>query len=137
MSYKRDVSLLVPYKIKDGEVFVFLQKRSKTQKRLPDCFGFFGGGIEGKETMEDALIREIREELNFLAEGYKHFNSYEFEGGLKHIFVLEVDDDFEKHITVFEGDYGKFFNEEGILKEKKFWEEDRMVIKDIFKFLQA
>ena len=32
-------------------------------ERLPNYFGFWGGGTENNETPEEALLREIKEEL--------------------------------------------------------------------------
>ena len=49
---KRQCAIFIPYRQTDGDVFVFLQKRSKTAQRIPDYFGFFGGGLDGQETPE-------------------------------------------------------------------------------------
>lgn len=78
MSNKRKVSLLIPYQTRRGKVFVFLQKRAKDAKRLPDYFGFFGGGIENNESSEEALKREILEELDFVPEKYRLLRFYDF-----------------------------------------------------------
>lgn len=136
MSEKRNVSLLIPYKTNGEEIFVFLQKRAKDAKRLPDWFGFFGGGMENNEAPEETLLREIQEEMDFVPEGYELLNSYEFENGLKHVFILEVDDDFENHIKILEGEYGKYFNETEALNEPRLGEEDKIVLKDLYKFLK-
>lgn len=65
---------------------VYLQKRTKDAPRLPDYFGFFGGGAEGNENPEETLQREIKEEMNIVPAEFSHFKTYEFEGSIKDIF---------------------------------------------------
>lgn len=131
MGSKRRVSILIPYK-KDNDIFVYLQKRSENAKRIPGYFGFFGGGAEEDESPEEALRREMKEEINFIPEDYVHFKQYEFNESIKYIFILEVDDDFEEKIIVLEGEYGKWFGEKDILQEPKLIEEDKIVLKDFY-----
>lgn len=136
MPNKRKVSLLIPYQIRHGKFFVFLQKRAKDAKRLPDYFGFFGGGIENNESSEEALKREILEELDFVPEEYKLLRLYDFEQGAKYVYILKVSDNFEKNIKILEGEYGKFFSEEDVLRESKLIDEDRVVLKDLYELLR-
>ena len=56
----RKVSTLMLY---DKDSKVLLQHRSKNAKRLPNYWGAFGGGIEEGETPEEALRRELLEEI--------------------------------------------------------------------------
>lgn len=130
---KRKISSLIPYKIKNEEILVYLQKRSKDMEKLPNFFGFWGGGAENNENPEEALQREIKEELDFIPNDYRHFGVYEFEGSIKNFFVIKVDDAFENSITVLEGDYGKWFNEEEVAKEQKLIEKDKIVLRDFYK----
>ena len=57
----RDVAVLILEK----EKMILLQKRSKTEKRFPDSWGLFGGGIKEGESPEEAIQREIKEEAGF------------------------------------------------------------------------
>ena len=129
---KRLQSVIIPYKIKNGKVFVFLQKRSATAKRAPNKIGFFGGHIEPGETKEQALVREIKEELNYSLQEYKFLDSFEFARSIRITFYMKAPDDFEDKIEVLEGDYGKYFSEEEAEKEPNIIEEDRTVLKRFF-----
>lgn len=57
---KRRVALIVPY-TSDGRIL--LQDRRDISK-IGEEWGFFGGGIESGETPEQALLREVKEELS-------------------------------------------------------------------------
>lgn len=137
MENKRKISILIPYKIKNDKILVYLQKRAKDAKRLPAYFGFFGGGAEGNENPEEALRREINEEIDFISEEFKYFKKYEFSQSIKDIFILKVFDDFENKITILEGDYGKWFNEQEALDEPRLINEDKLVLRELYNFLQT
>jgi len=72
---------------------VLLQKRDMKAKANPGLWGFFGGSSESDETPEQALKRELKEELNIdidtsrLVPLRKYFNE-KFKRH-SHIFVLE------------------------------------------------
>ena len=137
MENKRKISILIPYKTEKDKVLVYLQKRTKDAKRLPDFFGFFGGGAENDENSEQALRREMTEEISFVPEDYHHFKKYEFEKSTKDIFILEVSNGFEEKIKILEGEYGRWFNEQEILNEPKMIDEDKLVLQEFYKSLEA
>lgn len=132
---KRKISILIPYKKIGNDILVFLQKRAKDAKRLPDWFGFWGGGAENDETPEEALKREIKEELDLNIKGYSYFGKYEFYKSIKDFYFLEVGEDFESKITVLEGEYGKFFSLDEIMSEEKLILEDKIVLDDFYRFI--
>jgi 8-oxo-dGTP diphosphatase len=47
----------------DGRIF--FQKRSATRKLFPDTWDIVGGHVEGGETLDEALRREIEEETGW------------------------------------------------------------------------
>jgi 8-oxo-dGTP pyrophosphatase MutT (NUDIX family) len=61
------VSLILPY---DKKMNVLFQDRKKISKKGEE-YGFFGGHIENNETPEQALEREMKEELNLNAKDLK------------------------------------------------------------------
>ncbi len=127
MQEKRKVSVLVPYRIINDSVHLFMQKRKKDHPRGGDMFGFFGGGIEESETPEEALMREIKEELNFIPHNFSLFKKYDlpattyFSAAELHVFTLPVDEHFEQEITLnSEGQYGKWFSKNDYTQNKDF-----------------
>lgn len=134
---KQVTSALIPYKRNGGEVFVYLQKRSEHQERHAGFLAFFGGGAEDGENPEQTLIREIQEELSYTPKNYELLGRYEFSWGVSYVFAEEVGDRFEDDVKVNEGDYGKFFTEQEVLKEEKLSDDDKVVLRDLFKKLQT
>jgi len=58
----KNVSVLILYRT-DSKIL--LQHRTKDAPTFPDCWAFFGGGIEEGESAEDAVKRESLEELGY------------------------------------------------------------------------
>lgn len=69
---KREVAIILFY---DDKGNILLQDR-KNYSKLGEEYGFFGGKIEEGETPEQALKREIKEELNIEIKDYKFFKKY-------------------------------------------------------------
>ena len=122
----RRASILIPFLNKNNEVLVYLQKRANDAKRHPGYFGLFGGGAEENETPEEALKREIKEELNFIPEDYKYLGRYDSERSRKDVFTLEDTEDFENKIIVLEGERGQWFSKDD-LDRIKIIESDRFI----------
>ena len=68
---KRRVSIILFFD-KNGRILI--QDRRGYKKGAD--FGFFGGKIEDGETPEEALIREIKEELGFKIKDFSLFKHY-------------------------------------------------------------
>ena len=135
MTIYRQTSCFIPYRQNsDGKIVVFLQKRSKDALRLPRHFGFFGGGIDGNETPEEALIREIREELSYNADGSEYLGVFR-ENSL-HAYYDEAPSDFEERIVVQEGEYGKWFTKEECMAEPLLIDLDKEVLHRFFEKLE-
>ena len=66
---KIKVSMILFY---DSKGNILLQNRKEISKRGEE-YGFFGGHMEKEETPEEALKREIKEELNFDIENFSFF----------------------------------------------------------------
>lgn len=74
-----------------------MQRRDDIQGIFyPGYWGFFGGAIEPGESAEEALVREVREELAFEVRDMRYFTKvvfdFEFAGiGMLDRFFFEVD----------------------------------------------
>jgi len=60
----------------EGNNIVIQLRDNKSKIRYPGLFSVFGGALEENETPEEALIREINEELPFLNIKEKKFEFY-------------------------------------------------------------
>lgn len=56
----------------------------------PGCWGLFGGHLEAGETPEEALVREIKEEIDYDVVNFSKFPSYEDKKVTRHVFVLPL-----------------------------------------------
>ena len=136
---KRRVSELIPFYRENGTIFIFFQKRSADAPRMPGMFGFFGGGAEENESPEETLVREISEELGITlnANEYDFFGKYEFHTWIAFIFFMKVSKEFADRVTIFEGECGVWFSEDDIVREEKFIDEDRIMLKDFFQHIRS
>jgi len=129
---KRSVAIIIPYYTEENEFFVFLQKRSADAERLPNYYGFFGGGIEEGESPEDGLKREVKEELSIENIEYELFCHYEFYGNICDVYTTKVEKGFDNQITIREGEYGKFFTEKEVQNEKYLILQDKLILQNFF-----
>lgn len=133
MMDKRLISILLPIRLQDDRLSVFLQKRSADAKTLPNYFGFWGGGCEEGETPEQGLMREVKEELGVdlaLVE-VELFNHYEFLRSIKNVYVLRPQAHWEDDHVIGEGDYGQWFFTEEALERTDIIFEDKVVLNDL------
>jgi len=136
MKIIKQKSNLIPYRFVKNQFEFYLSHRSKTAKQYPDLWSFWGGGIEENETPEDALIREIQEELNWKPNQFKLLGTYyDSMPNEKYIFFTEVDNNFEKQIEVLESQGGRFFTRSEIEKEVRIISEDKKPLFDLFDLL--
>ena len=68
-----------------GEVLLQLRE-DKPSIPYPNCLGTFGGQIEPGETPEEALVREIREELEYHLIDFEYMGNFPFEGYDIHMY---------------------------------------------------
>ena len=83
----------------DGVKKVFLPRRAKTKKFLPDVFELPGGHIEYGEDIVDGLKREIREEFEMEIEVGEPFAVFTYMNKIRCTHSIEV-----IYLAQFQGD---------------------------------
>jgi mutator protein MutT len=124
----------------DEERRILLQDRKGISKAGEE-WGFFGGGIESGETPEQALVREIKEELNVTLRTFTFFRRYK-------VFLLDNESyneiflfvaplgDLLKNAKQTEGRAMKLFSI-AEMKNLKLNRSDGDVIQDIEKYFHS
>jgi 8-oxo-dGTP diphosphatase len=98
-----------------GEILLQLRD-NKPGLEYPNCWGTFGGQIEEGETPQEALVREVKEELGYHVESSEMYRVYSFDGYDIYMFST-----IDKKITlndfnVREGQRAEFFSREAASK---------------------
>lgn len=95
-----------------SELLLYLRD-NKPGIPFPDCWDLIGGHVEEGETPEEALIREVKEELGITLDEFRFFRRYECRTGdaypnEKYIFAGRIDIPIE-NITLYEGERAQYF----------------------------
>jgi 8-oxo-dGTP diphosphatase len=74
---------------------------------FPNCWDFFGGHVEEGETPEQAMVREVKEELGVDLEQWSFFQKYVCTEGdvypnIKHLYWAKIDK-LSEELTLYEG----------------------------------
>jgi 8-oxo-dGTP diphosphatase len=128
----RDVSLFILY---TATGHILLQHRTYDAFRLPNYWGFFGGGIEQGESPMEALKREILEELFYQVQS-PHFliaqKIRDEEGeSTKYVFVEQYQD---QPLQLGEGQAMGWFSADET-QGLKMIEHDRVVVERMREYL--
>jgi len=123
-----------------GDLLLYLRD-NKPGIPFPLHWDLIGGHVEEGETPEQALIREVKEELNIDLKEFTFFRKYECNEGdaypnVKYIYTGRIDLPKEE-ITLLEGDHARYFRKDEIddlrfanimkkivtdyIKESKYW----------------
>ncbi|MCX6302796.1 MAG: NUDIX domain-containing protein [Bacteroidia bacterium] len=102
----------------DKGEFLFYLRDNKPGIPFPLHWDLFGGHVEEGETPEEALVREVKEELDYDLKDYRFFRKYECSVGdaypnVKYIFSGRFSLPVEE-ITLLEGEYVRYFKREEI-----------------------
>ena len=105
----------------NGELLLY-KRDNKPSIPFPGYWDLIGGHVELGETPEEALVREIKEELGIEIRDYTFFREYlcvdgDVRSNIKYIYMGKIDIPIDK-ITLLEGDYPRYFSREEIPKVK-------------------
>jgi 8-oxo-dGTP diphosphatase len=102
----------------DKGEFLLALRDNKPGIPFPNHWDLIGGHVDEGETPEQALIREVKEELNIDLKEYKFFKKYECLTGdayenIKYIYSGRLNLPIEE-ITLLEGERPQFFSKDEI-----------------------
>ena len=91
---------------RNGRLLIYLRD-NKSDIPFPDHWDFFGGHLESEETPDQALVREVEEELGLALKDWKFFRTYVCAEGdaypnVKHIYRARIDQAVDE-LTLREG----------------------------------
>lgn len=100
-----------------GEILLYLRDNNPSIP-FPHHWDLFGGYIEEGETPREALVREVKEELDYDLEEFEFFRKYTCNEGdahpnIKHVYTGTIDRSLEE-LTLQEGEKLQFFSREDI-----------------------
>lgn len=98
----RNVASLI---LVDGDGKILFQRRTKDSKRFAGLLSLFGGGLEANETPTQAVVRELKEELDYpvTSPAYLGENPYTLsetnETGIQYVFTEAYDPSKTFHLN--------------------------------------
>jgi 8-oxo-dGTP diphosphatase len=100
-----------------SELLLYLRD-NKPGIPFPNYWDLIGGHVEDGETPEEALVREVKEELNIDLKEYTFYKKYECLTGdayenIKYIYTGKINLPIEE-ITLLEGERPQYFSREEI-----------------------
>lgn len=115
-----------------GEFLLYLRD-NKPDIPFPDHWDLIGGHVEEGETPEEALVREVKEELDIDLKEFSFFRIYETPSGdaypnIKYIYTGKINIPIEQ-ITLYEGVRAEYFTREQI-PEVKFANVLKTIVMD-------
>lgn len=96
-----------------GQILLYLRD-DEPSIPFPHHWDLFGGHVEPGETVEEGLVREVREELDLELDDFTFFRRYEcLEGdafpNVKHVFTARIDRSADS-LTLREGERLAWFD---------------------------
>ncbi len=90
-----------------GELLLQLRD-DNPEIRYPNHWGVVGGHVEAGETFDQALVREVAEEVELTVTEYEYWDTYESKAGNVAMYAARLDQDAES-LALHEGQRVEFF----------------------------
>lgn len=125
--------------VRDGKIFI--AKRANTKKIFPDRYELIGGHVEPGESLEEALVREIHEEVGVdvrvgqIVDAFSHEYKGEFKVEIGYLCYL-VDPVQEPSIQPAEHSESQWIAEDEISKFGKE-DEETLMLRKAFRMIRG
>lgn len=118
-----------------GELLLYLRD-NKPDIPFPGHWDLIGGHVEDGETPEEALVREVKEELGIELKEYTFYKTFEVLSGdayenIKYIYSGKINIPPEE-ITLFEGERAQYFRRDE-LPDVKFANILKLIVLDFLR----
>ena len=94
---------------RNNKLLIYLRD-DKPEISFPNYWDLFGGHVEPNETPEQALVRELKEELNIDIADFRFYQTFESKNeakpNTKYVYVVHIKEAAEE-LTLYEGQYLK------------------------------
>jgi 8-oxo-dGTP diphosphatase len=112
----------------EGKVLLLLRDDIPTIQN-PNMWNLPGGGIEDGETEEEALVRELEEEIGIVPQTFKRLEKTSYpDGNVVTRYLLFITPEEKQKLKLGEGQKMKFFSLDGIM--------DLPIIPNLRRYLQ-
>ncbi|MFA5107314.1 MAG: NUDIX domain-containing protein [Patescibacteria group bacterium] len=109
----------------EGKI-LFLLRDDKPTIPHPNQWDVLGGVVEDGETAEQAIVREMHEELELDLKDFKVFKVFHWPEKIETIFYKKLDLDINK-INLHEGQKIKYFSKEELLQMNLAFHDNEIV----------
>ena len=117
--------------IVNDEGHILLQLRDdKSSIPFPNKWVTLGGQVEKGESPEEAIKRELMEEIEFDLVDFKFLKSYEWSDRIEFVFYAKLNFDLET-VPLHEGQKIEYFTKEQILNMNLAFDDDEL-FRDLF-----
>jgi 8-oxo-dGTP diphosphatase len=111
----------------DGKILLFLRDNKPTIP-YPNKWDMLGGGVEENETFEEAITREMKEEIELDLKDFEIFRIYNRPENIETVFYKKLDLDIDK-VNLHEGQIIQYFSIDKLLSMDLAFHSNQ-VIKD-------
>ncbi len=125
----KDQAASIIIKNNKGEILLQLRDNKPTIK-YPNCWCNLGGKIEDKESPEEGIKREVKEEIGITLEEFKLFKKYELPDRTDWVFYTFLNLN-PQEINLAEGQEIKYFSYDET-KQLRFGFGEEIFVKDFF-----